>query len=81
MQTNSNQYIKFYRTKDLVIAAMLYSQGKKIDLIERGAVCYFVFENEPECERLAQMYWNNELCSNLKDFADSIKTVKNILFG
>lgn len=74
------QYVKFYRTKDLVIAAVLYSQGIRLDDVEHGNPCFFVFEDEERCQKIVQRFINNELIANVKNFSDALKTVKDTLF-
>ena len=70
----------YYRTKDLSEAAYLYATHKKIAKceVDNKRVC-FVFEDKPSCEILAKSLWRKEATVNVRDFVDSLRTLKDIL--
>jgi hypothetical protein len=70
-----------FETKDMYIAAMLYSLGLKLDEVKRdGRRCWFIFSDREKCEKLQQQYLSKSLRANLKEYADSIRTLKDIVF-
>jgi len=71
-----------YRTKDLAEAAFLYASSKRLIQVEKdGRICFFVFENKPSCETLANSYWRKEATANAKEFSDAIRTLKDLIFN
>ena len=71
-----------YRTKDIALGAFLYASGKKlIDLKNDNGRSWFVFEDRISCQNLADMFWRKEAMINAKDFADSMRTLKDLIFS
>ena len=71
-----------YRTKDLPIAAFLYASGKKLFESHRidGRI-WFVFDEKDTCEEMVNSYWRKEASVNAKEFADAIRTLKDLIFN
>lgn len=71
-----------YRTKDLSESAFLYASKQRLLRLdsEQGRI-YFVFENKDSCEELSNSYWRKEASVNAKDFADAMRTLKDIIFN
>ena len=71
-----------FRTKDLSIAAYLYASGKR--LFESHKIdgrIWFVFDDKATCEELVNSYWRKEASVNGKEFADAIRTLKDLIFN
>ena len=71
-----------FRTKDLSEASLLYASGKKLQhpQHENGKV-WFVFEDKASCEEIVHTYWRREAVINAKDYADAIRTLKDLIFN
>lgn len=74
-----------YLTKDLSEAAFLYASGVKFLRLEpnsndRPFTYFFVFENKAKCEELSQEFWNKKAVINAKEYADAMRTLKDLLF-
>jgi hypothetical protein len=71
-----------YRTKDLYEAAFLYASGKRLIQSQNGSgKIWFVFGDEPSCRALSDSFWRKEASVNAKEFADSIRTLKDLIFN
>lgn len=70
-----------FRTSDLYEAAFLYAHDQKLVGLEGERQKWFVFEGQMECESLSSDYWSKRAVINAKDFADSIRTLKDRLFA
>ena len=71
-----------HRTKDLYEASFLYAAGcKLIRLLDDHGRFWFVFEGEELCRQLTDSYWRKEATINAKEFADSIRTLKDRIFA
>lgn len=67
-----------YNTRDLYEAAALHASGEKLEGLETGKRPYiFVFSDYEVCKKKALEYINNELAVLAKDYAASIKLLKN----
>ena len=71
-----------YRTKDLSEASFLYASGSKLIKTdnENGKV-WFIFFDKAYCEKLANSFWSREATVNAKEFADAIRTLKDLIFN
>ena len=71
-----------YFTRDLAEASFLLSKGKLLQRIEReGRICWFVFPDKSECERLSNEYWFGNSLIPAKSFYEAIQTLKNRIFA
>lgn len=72
----------YYRTKDLSEASFLYASGKKLIRLDKDNVkIWFIFEDKLSCENLSNSFWRKEATINAKEFADSIRTLKDLIFN
>lgn len=71
-----------FRTKDLPIAAFLYASGKRLfeSQNDNGKV-WFVFNDKATCENLVNSYWRKDASVNAKEYADSLRTLKDLIFN
>ncbi len=71
-----------YRTKDLSEASFLYSQSKKLIKLENDkGKFWFIFDDKDSCSDLSESFWRKEATVNAKEFADSIRTLKGLIFN
>ena len=71
-----------YLVKDLYEASYLYSIKQPLIRLEReDNFFWFVFKDKIACEKLANDYWSSLAMGNIKDYADSIKSLKDRLFA
>lgn len=71
-----------YSTKDLYEASFLYAVGKKlVDLTREGPQAWFNFEDEDGCHRLSRVFWAKEGSVVPKIYAESIRSLKDMLFA
>ena len=71
-----------YRTKDLAEASFLYASNKKLIQLEKdGSKFWFIFADRVSCEKLADSFWGKEATVNAKEFADGIRTLKDLIFN
>ena len=72
----------FYRTKDLSEASYLYASRKRLLKLEKNnGKVWFIFEDKPSCEELADSFWRKEATVNAKEFSDAIRTLKDLIFS
>lgn len=72
----------FYKTKDQMLAALLYATGYALESTDWTAgVCYFYFADKPKCEQTVSEYYKGKIIINAKLLFDSFQTIKNILFA
>lgn len=73
---------KHFLTKDLQLAGLLYAKNVPFVGVNRnGKLCWFVFENHELCEKLQQQYFAKTVDVNAKDYADAIRTLKDLVFA
>ena len=71
-----------FRTKDLSLSAFLYASDKKlIGLEEDNGKYWFIFADKEHCEELVNSYWRKEATVVAKDYADSIQSLKTLIFN
>lgn len=71
---------EIYKTKDINEASYIYSQGVElIDLEPESYFKWFVFSNPKKAKELSKKYWSRKAVGNIKDFADSLKTMKDLV--
>jgi len=79
---NRAMNITNYRTKDLAVASFLYAFNKKLNQLKNDNGKYwFIFEDRLSCEKLVNTFWRKEAMVNAKDYADSIRTLKDMIFN
>ena len=72
----------YYRTKDLSEAAFLYASNNKLIRVDRNnGIVWFIFEDKSSCEVLVSSFWRKEAVVNAKEFADGIRTLKDLIFN
>jgi len=73
---------KYYRTRDLSEASFLYACRKKlIQLDNDDGRIWFMFNDVDSCQKLADSFWRREASINAKEFADAIRTLKDMIFS
>lgn len=71
-----------YRTKDLAEAGFLLAKGNQLARTEReGRICWFVFENKEQCQKLVDEFWFGNSLVGAKVFYEAIQTLKNRIFA
>jgi hypothetical protein len=70
-----------YLTKDLYEASFLYAKRLKLLKLEKEDDFYwFVFEDKEKAEILSNQYWMREGEVIPKEYAEAIRTLKDLLF-
>jgi len=73
---------EYYKTKDLGEAGVLIIKKQKLIKINReGLICWFVFSDKPECEKLSNLFFFGELLVNAKDYHQILSVLKNRIFS
>lgn len=73
---------KQYKTKDIFEAAWIYSQNGGFLWLEKdGKYYWFVFEDKTIAEPLSSQYWSQKAVGNIKQFVNSLKTLKDLVFS
>lgn len=71
-----------YKTKDLAEASVLIVKEKKILRVERqDRICWFVFEDKEECEKIVNDFWFGDCLVNARDFQRAQNILKNRIFS
>lgn len=72
----------YYRTKDLSEAAYLYASNQKLVTLSKDDRKYwFVFDDKSSCQELVDSFWRKEAVVNARAFADSLRTLKDLIFN
>jgi hypothetical protein len=71
------------RIRDLGLAAALVSAEHRIIATEcdPGGRMYFVFADTAQLQRDTKLYWSGELTVKARTYNESIKTLKNLIYG
>ena len=81
MEQNDNIYL----TKDIHEAAWLLQNRLELRQLiaqqNNSSVYYFCFENREDSEKLANEFWNKKATGNIKEYAESLRTLKDRLFA
>lgn len=73
---------EIYRTKDLSEASMLIVKRQKMISLQReGRICWFIFANKEECERLSHEYYYGEVLVNALEFHEAMSRLKGRIFA
>jgi hypothetical protein len=71
-----------YKTKDLgECAALIVAKQRLADIEREGRVCWFVFDDREECEKLASQFFFGELLLNAREYYEAMVRVKNRIFS
>jgi len=71
-----------YATKDIFEGAYLHSQRITLLKLEPDThYFWFIFNNKKACENLSTAYWAGSASGNIKDFVNSYKTLKDLVFS
>ena len=71
-----------FLTKAFQLAGLSYAKGAGFIGVNRnGRLCWFVFENHQLCEKLQQQFFAKSVEVNAKDYADAIRTLKDLVFA
>lgn len=71
-----------YHTKDLAEAAAILAKGRRLLRLQPQEDYFlFVFEDEKQCEEIANSFWSGELRVNAKGYADALRTLKDRIFA
>ncbi len=71
-----------YKTKDIFEASWIHSQDNPLIRLEPdGKYFWFVFLNCETCQNLSSAYWSQKATGNIKQFVNSLKTVKDLVFS
>ncbi|PIQ72308.1 hypothetical protein COY13_03890 [Candidatus Roizmanbacteria bacterium CG_4_10_14_0_2_um_filter_36_35] len=71
-----------YSTKDLGEAgALIVKKQKLIRMDWEGKICWFVFENKEECEKLSSDFFFGELQVNAREFYEAMTHLKHKIFS
>lgn len=71
-----------YKTKDLAESAALIIKNIKLIRIDReGRICWFVFDNKEECEKLSNKFFFGELQVNAREYYEALGRLKNRIFS
>ncbi|NCC70259.1 hypothetical protein EOM09_01620 [bacterium] len=75
-------YIKFYKTKDLNMATVLFSVGCKIDSTEwKGTELYWIFEDEKKCLKIETKYMRKELKIEPQNLFQSNRYIRGLIYN
>ena len=70
-----------FKTRDLYLAAYLYSAGKKFIKVENDSGQFItVFEDKSACEKLVRAFWRKEAQVDARGYVDALRTLKDIIF-
>ncbi len=71
-----------FTTKDLYLAGFLYAKGAKFKGVEReGRICWFLFDDESNCNTLQSQFFSKTADVNARAYADSLRTLKDLIFA
>lgn len=71
-----------YKTKDLPESAALVYKNRQLLRIERqGKICWFVFDNKEECEKLSNDFFFGEFIVNAREYYEIVIRLKHRIFS
>ncbi len=71
-----------YQTKDIFLASFLLAHQKRLlRLNPEGKFFWFIFEDKESCEDLASSFWNGDGQVSARDFVNSFRNLKDMLFA
>lgn len=71
--------MKKFTCQDIGLAAYLKSCGGTVELIKEGNHCLFEFDEQSQCEHLANLFWNNQANGNIKDYEEAKQTLISMI--
>ena len=75
---NTNEY----KTKDLGESAVLILNNQKlVDLLRERNICWFVFQNKDECQRISNEFFFGELFVDARKYKETMDLLKNRIFA
>ena len=74
--------ITTYKTRDLYESAAIYARHSSdfLGTEEKGRDIFFIFSINP-CQETAKQYYARKLQVNAKEYADAMRTCKDIIFS
>lgn len=71
-----------FKTKDMFHASLLHAKGLKLISVEWiGSVAYWTFDDtKGRADLLVHAFVNGDLKGSIKDFVESMKTMKQMLY-
>jgi hypothetical protein len=75
--------ISGFFTKDLYLAAYIYSQDVKLLQLQKDISAnflWFIFDDNEQCKKLEEKFWSKQALVNLHTYLDGLKTLKQRLF-
>lgn len=71
-----------FKSKDLYLAAYLYAEKQELVRVDRASgICWFVFTDRDQCERIANTFWSGKGICYGKAYADAIRSLKDRIFS
>ncbi|PIQ71371.1 hypothetical protein COV87_03825 [Candidatus Roizmanbacteria bacterium CG11_big_fil_rev_8_21_14_0_20_37_16] len=71
-----------YKTKDLPeSAALIYKKQNLLRIDRQGKICWFIFENKSECEKLSREFFFGELTVNAREYYEIVVRLKHRIFS
>jgi len=71
-----------YKTHDLGEATAILVKKQKLIRIDReGRICWFVFVNKKECEKISKQFFFEDLMVNAREYFDTIRRLKSLIFS
>jgi len=72
-----------YKTKDIFEASWIYSQkAPLLRLDPDGNYFWFVFANDENfTSSLSEKYWRQTATGNIKEYVNSLKSLKDLIFS
>lgn len=69
-----------FKTKDSEIVAVLLATKQVLNTSHwENGVCYFIFQNKLECEKIISDYRNDKIVIGAKSLMEAIRTIKSII--
>jgi len=74
--------MKEFKTKDIFEASWLHSSQMPLSRLEPDSrYFWFVFNEGRKCEELSSKYWSQKAIGNIKEYVNSYKTLKDMVFS
>lgn len=70
-----------YQSRDLYESAFLYLDCVLSGIKREGSTVWFIFEEREKCSQLSQEYWSKEAVVKAKNYADAIRSLKDLIFA
>ncbi|MGB2698602.1 MAG: DUF5659 domain-containing protein [Candidatus Zixiibacteriota bacterium] len=73
-----------FKTSDIALVAYLKSKGYKIQSLDRSnkeGKCTFVFEPNPEIDKIVLKFFNGQCTVEPMDFLEQTRRVKALIYG